>query len=472
VTVHDVIVVGCGPTGIAALIEARRRGLVAVGLEAGPAPVASLSGYLNGLVLLSDATHFEVGGLPLDCVDRTALLREEVLSYFARALAHEGLDTRARHRVVALEPDESGVTVRAQTPHEEVTLRARSVLVAAWYGVRPLPRELLDPSGRTAVHQRVGDVATLPGRDLVIVGGGVSAFEHAVAATLAGKRVTVVARGPVARSFRDAAFRQLVATTNVEVFPNARGICTNDGAVEFELDGTRYRRACEAVIASIGFEILPDVARMLREIGAIEERELALLGSARGPDGWRRARPTILQEQLIPLLVEERPDLQRLVYRGHRRVHVAGGALHVGGPDAGVATSIRTAEIAIRAMAGVDQPMNEDTALHASLLEWALTSEDPPPSFEHLAEIRPLVRPPRRSASSHRESKSGFQDLRARSSGGAPADLVALCDGTRSVAAISALRASSGDAARDSVVAALVEGFRDGTLTWLPRAVA
>ncbi|MEA2503272.1 MAG: hypothetical protein QOG36_315, partial [Actinomycetota bacterium] len=44
------VVVGGGPTGIAALFEARREGIEAVGLEAGPGPTTSIREYLNGLV--------------------------------------------------------------------------------------------------------------------------------------------------------------------------------------------------------------------------------------------------------------------------------------------------------------------------------------------------------------------------------------------------------------------------------------
>ena len=47
----DLIVVGCGPTGIAGLVEARLQGIPAVGLEAGPAPLASLLAYTEGLIL-------------------------------------------------------------------------------------------------------------------------------------------------------------------------------------------------------------------------------------------------------------------------------------------------------------------------------------------------------------------------------------------------------------------------------------
>ena len=60
-------VVGCGPTGIAALFEARARGVDAVGIEAGDSALDAIVQHMDGLVYASPADHFEVCGIPLDC---------------------------------------------------------------------------------------------------------------------------------------------------------------------------------------------------------------------------------------------------------------------------------------------------------------------------------------------------------------------------------------------------------------------
>src|SRR5258708_8306297 len=88
------VVVGGGPTGIAALFQARLEGIEAVGLEAGPGPTTSVREYLNGLVLISRPTDYEIAGIPLDTRDPNQLTREEVLHYLGRVINYGDLDLR------------------------------------------------------------------------------------------------------------------------------------------------------------------------------------------------------------------------------------------------------------------------------------------------------------------------------------------------------------------------------------------
>src|SRR5712671_1053884 len=106
------VVVGGGPTGIAALFEARRQGIEAVGLEAGPGPTTSIREYLNGLVLISRPTDYEIAGIPLDTRDPNQLTREEVLHYLGRVINYGGLDLRFHARALAMVPQEGRVLVR------------------------------------------------------------------------------------------------------------------------------------------------------------------------------------------------------------------------------------------------------------------------------------------------------------------------------------------------------------------------
>src|SRR5882762_6503106 len=106
------VVVGGGPTGIAALFEARRQGIEAVGLEAGPGPTTSIREYLNGLVLISRPTDYEIAGLPLDTRDPNQLTREEVLHYLGRVINYGGLDLRLAAPARELVPQDGWVLVR------------------------------------------------------------------------------------------------------------------------------------------------------------------------------------------------------------------------------------------------------------------------------------------------------------------------------------------------------------------------
>jgi hypothetical protein len=161
--------------------------------------------------------------------------------------------------------------------------------------------------------------------------------------------------------------------------------------------------------------------------------------------------------------MEERPDLHALLYRGHRRVRVAGAALHFGGPDAGVATSILTASIAVRAIAETGEP-ELARPLHASLFDWAM-GPDAPASYEASTELRPLVVMRRLLDREHRTGLSEAQ----KGAGVATDDLLASCDGARTVASIASERAGGDAASREAVARQLFARMRDGSLTWLPR---
>src|SRR6266849_8786641 len=104
-------VVGGGPTGIAALFQAAQEGIEAVGLEAGPGPTTSIREYLNGLVLISRPTDYEIAGIPLDTRDPNQLTREEVLHYLGRVINYGDLDLRFQAPARELVPQDGRVLV-------------------------------------------------------------------------------------------------------------------------------------------------------------------------------------------------------------------------------------------------------------------------------------------------------------------------------------------------------------------------
>src|ERR1700730_12479471 len=223
------VVVGGGPTGIAALFEARREGIEAVGLEAGPGPTTSIREYLNGLVLISRPTDYEIAGIPLDTRDPNQLTREEVLHYLGRVINYGSLGLRFHAPALELVPQDGRVLVR--TPVGDWL--ARDVVVTAWYPRPRPPASLADPSSGVEVVETLHDPVAVAGRRPVIVGGGMSAFEHATAVMMHGQPVTIVARHRLPGAFRTPHFETLVRDTGSRIVEGATDLALAEGGLAY-----------------------------------------------------------------------------------------------------------------------------------------------------------------------------------------------------------------------------------------------
>ena len=89
---HDVIIIGAGPVGLATAIEARRAGLSALVVDKG-ALVNSIVGYPARMEFCSTPDLIEIGGHPFP-VQGYKPTREEGLEYYRGVAAREGLDVR------------------------------------------------------------------------------------------------------------------------------------------------------------------------------------------------------------------------------------------------------------------------------------------------------------------------------------------------------------------------------------------
>ena len=468
-----VVVIGAGPTGIAALLEARRLGLRAIALEAGPTPLASVAGYLEGLVFLSPAWNYEVGGLPLDCRDGGELTREEVLHYYARVIRYGRLEVRCRTRCVGLVPAGDHVEVHVQTTDGPSTIDAGDVIVAAWYERRP-------PSPALASRRAVEVVSSLPnaisaaGRRVVIVGGGMSALEHATMLMMSGHQLTLVSRGSLPKFFTADGFTSLVTATSSTLVAGAEDLAVCDGGMSWRVGGVVHEVAADLVIACVGARVSPTIGQLLVEAGVIDPALRARLETA--PTKEQLDRGGASRAEAFERALRERPDLWRQLFDGVDRIRLAGGALHTGGADAGVLASIQTAVLAIRAIAGQPPPPEFEPPLPAAIGKWCL-AVDPTrlPAWDVVAALRPIaVRSfTRTTPRIFVETTSGEIRVRETATDAAPllpeaAELVRVCDGTVSVAELAEAISADSAADRRMLVQVLCNLWRRNVLMWLP----
>jgi thioredoxin reductase (NADPH) len=190
----DLLIVGAGPCGLAAAISAKRAGLTARVLDAGPV-VSTITQYPYYVSFFSTAEKLSLGGVPF-VVSSEKPTRRDALAYYRAVTRHFALDLRQYERVIALEKFGDGFVVKSETL-EGVTssTAARAVCVATGYFGSP---NRLGVPGETLPHvthvYREGHPAFE--QDTVVVGGGNSAAEAALDLWRAGARVTLVHFGP------------------------------------------------------------------------------------------------------------------------------------------------------------------------------------------------------------------------------------------------------------------------------------
>src|SRR5512139_418107 len=89
---HDVVVIGAGPVGLACAIEANREALRPLVIDKGTL-VNSIVGYPAGMEFFSTPELIEIGGYPFP-VQQYKPTREEAIEYYRTVALREPLDVR------------------------------------------------------------------------------------------------------------------------------------------------------------------------------------------------------------------------------------------------------------------------------------------------------------------------------------------------------------------------------------------
>lgn len=185
----DVFIVGAGPAGIAASLAA-----TAAGLNFKTAEQDSLGGtvahYPRGKIVMTAPVELPLYGT----MDFRSVSKEQLIDLWTEVIEQTGVEIGYNERVVAIEPAGTGFAIETAGGR----FSARTVLLAI--GRRGSPRQLGVP-GEEATHvaYRLNDPQDYAGRRVLVVGGGDSALEAAIALAQTG-------RSPVTLSYRGTAF--------------------------------------------------------------------------------------------------------------------------------------------------------------------------------------------------------------------------------------------------------------------------
>jgi thioredoxin reductase (NADPH) len=185
---HDLVIVGCGPAGLSAGLSAIRHGLRYRLIEQEHSLGGAIFHYPRHKIAMTAAVRLDlIGEMRLGEVSK-----ERLLEFWQQAVDLAGLEVGFGERLEAIEPDGEGFVV---TTSARTRLATRSVLLAM--GRRGSPRRLGVPGEDSAkVVYRLVDPAQYRGHRVLVVGGGDSALEAALAlAGEAGTATTLSYRG-------------------------------------------------------------------------------------------------------------------------------------------------------------------------------------------------------------------------------------------------------------------------------------
>jgi thioredoxin reductase (NADPH) len=191
---HDVIIIGAGPAGLATAIAAAQASLDYEVLEKGVL-VNSIFHFPRQMTFFTTPELLEIGGLPF-VTPYEKPTQAEALRYYRRVSDTYRLKMRLGVSVRAIEPKDDGFAVHARSSDgREEVLTARAVVLATGYYDHPNP---LGIPGEDLPHvsHYYDDPHAFYRKHAVVVGGKNSAAIAALEMYRAGATVTLVHRGP------------------------------------------------------------------------------------------------------------------------------------------------------------------------------------------------------------------------------------------------------------------------------------
>ena len=262
----DVLIIGAGPTGLFAAYYAGFRGHRVAVVDSLP----ELGGQITAMY--PEKAILDVAGFP-SVKGRT--LVDGLVEQAATAKPEYLLDRTA----LTLEHDDEGVTVGLDDGTE---VRAGAVLITAGIG-KFSPRPL--PAGEGWVGRGmeffVPSFEPYAGKDVVIVGGGDSAFDWAVHLQGIARSIALVHRRDAFRAHERTV--QEVMESDVEIITKAQVTeLRGDGVLEeivIDVDGESVVRPCQALVAALGF--IADLGPMQQWGLEVEKRHIVVDSSMR-----------------------------------------------------------------------------------------------------------------------------------------------------------------------------------------------
>lgn len=261
--IYDLIIVGAGPIGLAGACAAQDAGLNSLLLDKAGI-CQSIIEFAPRQSFYSPAEELEVGNVPFPMAAEEKPRREDALAYYRAVVSSRKINIHTWERVLSVHKDGEQFQVKTlQQPDGawERTYRARNVLLAS--GVWDQPVALPVPGADLKkVSRRYLDPTPYYAKECLVVGGGNSAAEVAMALSRAGAktRMALIEESFEACNLRPFVLRELlILVDEKKILPEFRTEVTEITPTEVHLrhDDREWTIANDFVFTMIG--AIPDV---------------------------------------------------------------------------------------------------------------------------------------------------------------------------------------------------------------------
>lgn len=242
----DLAIVGAGPAGLFATYYAGFRGLSVALVDSLP----ELGGQVTAMY--PEKAILDVAGFP------SVKGRDLVDGLVAQALTAEPVQLLGRTAAGLVADADQGVEL---TLDDGTVVAAKAALITAGIGkFSPRPLPAAEGWVGRGVEFFVPSFEPYADKDVVIVGGGDSAFDWALHLEPIARSVTLVHRRDAFRAHQRTVEQVRASSTQILTRAEVTGLCDGDGGadgplaqVEVSVDGVASTRPAQAVVAALGF---------------------------------------------------------------------------------------------------------------------------------------------------------------------------------------------------------------------------
>jgi thioredoxin reductase (NADPH) len=189
----DLAIIGAGPIGLEAAIQAKRASLSYVVLEKG-CIVNAIYHYPTYMTFFTTSERLEIGGHPfVTATDKPT--RKEALDYYRKVVQNEALEVRLYTQVTGIAKGADGFRLETRNRSgQDRPVNSKMVALATGYFDNPI-RLGIPGEEREHVSHYYTESHAFYGRKVTIVGAGSSAADAALDLYRGGAEVTLVHRG-------------------------------------------------------------------------------------------------------------------------------------------------------------------------------------------------------------------------------------------------------------------------------------